>query len=110
MPLMSSQQSSFSGIRTALIFQVFIAWTEAASFGPSDMPHPWTQAYSVPMRFTPCSATFWPSELTSLFACTCRGSAAPAGTGAGVTVGAGVGVGVAAGAVMLKLAAFAGWL
>src|SRR2546426_12681138 len=68
------------------------------------------QAYSVPMWFTPCSATFWPSELTSLFPCTCNGDAAPAGTvagvgvgpgvpvGAGVVVGAGVGVGLGAGA------------
>ena len=98
------------GMRTALIFQVFIAWTEAASFGPSDMPHPCMQAYSVPMRFTPCSATLWPNELTSLFPCTCSGNAAPAGTGAGVAVGAGVGLGVGVGAVTLKVAAFAGSL
>src|SRR2546428_6293220 len=117
---MPSQQSSFMGMRTALIFQLFMIEIDAASWGPSERPQPWMHAYSVPIRFTPCSVTVTPDALTSLLPCTCSGEGAPAigegvavgmgvVVGAGVFVGAGVvvgtGLGVAAGAVTVKVAA-----
>src|SRR5436190_17064679 len=53
MPLMASQQSSLSGMRTALICQAAIArMAESVSVGPSQMPQPSAQAYSAPERFT----------------------------------------------------------
>src|SRR2546423_6042087 len=61
---MLSQQSSLRGIRTALMCHAAIAATEAASFGPSKMPHPWMQAYSVPERLTPSKRIAVPSPLT----------------------------------------------
>ena len=65
MPLMPSQQSSLSGIRTALICQAIIAWMAASvSVGPSQIPQPSAQAYSAPDRFTPVSLTISPFWLT----------------------------------------------
>src|SRR6266513_2636043 len=91
---MPSQQSSFIGMRTALIFHVFIARIDAESIGPSERPKPWMQAYSVPIRFTPCSTTVWPAPFTRLLPCTWSGEAAPVGAlGAGVALGTRVGVG-----------------
>ena len=59
-PLIPSQQSSLSGTRTAFACQRAIARTEAAVAGPSKMPWPWTQAYSVPERLTPWKTTTRP--------------------------------------------------
>src|SRR5437588_12433089 len=76
---MPSQQSSFSGRRTALIRQDAIAVTLLASLGPSKMPHPCTQAYSVPARFTPSRRTGAPLLSTNRLAETRRaGPGAPA--------------------------------
>src|SRR2546430_15752730 len=61
---MLSQQSSFIGMRTALMCQAAIAATEVASLGPSKMPQPWMQAYSVPDRLTPTNRMAWPLPLT----------------------------------------------
>src|SRR5205823_1372264 len=47
-PLMPSQQSSLSGTRTLFTCHAAMAAIDAASLGPSKMPWPWTQAYSVP--------------------------------------------------------------
>src|SRR5471030_1010928 len=44
-------------MRTILICQAAIAATDVASLGPSKIPQPCAQAYSVPDRFTPCKAT-----------------------------------------------------
>jgi len=63
--LIPSQQSSFSGIRTAFALQLAIAATEAPSLGPSKMPQPWMQANSVPERLTPWSSTCVPDALIS---------------------------------------------
>src|SRR3954453_10979854 len=62
---MPSQQSSFNGTRTAFSFQVFIAATAAAPEGPSKIPQPWMQAYSVPDLLTPRSRTASPVPFTS---------------------------------------------
>src|SRR5881275_1245443 len=59
---MPSQQSSLMGMRTALMCHVVIAFTEAASLGPSKTPQPWMQAYSLPERLTPCQRTTRPFE------------------------------------------------
>src|SRR5437764_11874471 len=59
---MPSQQSSLIGMRTALMCHVVIAFTEAASLGPSKTPQPWMQAYSLPERLTPCQRTTRPLE------------------------------------------------
>src|SRR5579884_3023624 len=59
-PLIPSQQSSLIGTRTKFACQLAIACTEAASDGPSKIPHPWMQAYSVPERLTPRRTTAWP--------------------------------------------------
>ena len=56
-PLMPSQQSSFSGIRTALTCHDAMALIEAALLGPSKTPQPWTHAYSEPERLTPWKRT-----------------------------------------------------
>src|SRR6266480_1221316 len=101
---MPSQQSSFIGMRTALIFHVFIARIDAESIGPSERPKPWMQAYSVPIRFTPCSTTVWPAPFTRLLPCTWSGEAAPGGA-VGTGVGVGTGVVVTAGAATEKDAA-----
>src|SRR2546423_12034750 len=101
---MPSQQSSFIGMRTALMRHVFIAATEAASVCPSKMPQPCWQAYSVPEWFTPWICTTWPFAFISLLPCTCSGDVPFAGPGVavgaevGVGVGTGVGVGAAVGA------------
>jgi hypothetical protein len=79
---MPNQQSSFSGTRTALTRQLAMAATDAESEGPSKIPHPWIQAYSVPERSTPRSCTGCPAPLTSSLPSTRidKGVAAPAGT------------------------------
>src|SRR5512142_1341912 len=65
-PLIASQQSSFSGTRTALMFHFCMAATAAESTCPSKMPQPCTQAYSVPEWFTPRRWTTLPAESTML--------------------------------------------
>ena len=71
------QHASFSGTRTAFTGpQLLIAVMEAWSFGPSKMPLPWTHAYSVPDRSTPCSTTWLPFASTSLLPDTCSCGAA----------------------------------
>src|SRR3989442_9024795 len=95
---MLSQQSSFSGMRTAFTRQVLIASTEATSFEPSEKPQPWTQAYSVPERLTPCSRTACPRELTSWLPWTRSPESPVPGVGVGVAAGVGVAVGVGVGA------------
>src|SRR2546422_1254346 len=79
---MLNQHVSFSGTRTTLVPQDRIACTDAESDGPSKMPHPCAQAYSVPERFTPRSRTARPAESTSWFPCT-RTVGAPCGGGGG---------------------------
>src|SRR5437016_4978194 len=61
---MPSQQSSFRGTRTTCTFHEAIAETLAWSDGPSKMPQPWTQAYSVPERLTPLNWTGVPAAST----------------------------------------------
>src|SRR5688500_9320344 len=61
--LTSIQQSSLRGIRTALIFQLSIAWIAWSSVGPSKMPQFWMQAYSPDVRLTPRRRTGWPAAL-----------------------------------------------
>src|SRR5271170_4138228 len=63
---MANQQSSFSGMRMALTFQLRMACSDASSEGPSKIPLPWMQLYSVPERLTPRSCTSLPSGSTSL--------------------------------------------
>src|SRR2546430_128330 len=94
---MPSQQSSFIGMRTALMRQVFITSTEAASVCPSKTAQPCWQAYSVPEWLTPWICTTCPLAFMSLLPCTCRGDVPVAGPG--VAVGPGVGVGGGAGVV-----------
>src|SRR3982751_2421262 len=84
-----SQHSSFSGTRTARIFQLRMALIEDWSIGPSQKPLPWMQANSPPERLTPCSVTVCPDRLTSLLPETLRAGAAPVG---GPVVGPVVGV------------------
>src|SRR2546430_16711974 len=79
---MLSQHVSFRGTRTTLAFQDAIACTDAESDGPSNMPQPCAQAYSVPERFTPRSRMGRPAESTSLAPCTCT-VGAPGGGGGG---------------------------
>jgi hypothetical protein len=86
------------GTRTALMCQLAIAATEPASFGPSKMPQPWMQAYSVPERSTPSTRIGCPAALSSRLPD--ARSARPVGgggAGVGVRVGAGVGVGLEVG-------------
>lgn len=64
MPLIPSQQVSFSATRTELICQLFITAIEAESIGPSNSPQPCWQAYSGPERFIPSSRTVCPRPLT----------------------------------------------
>ena len=64
-PLIPSQQPSLIGTRTAFTCQLAIALTEGASLGPSKTPQPWTHAYSLPERFTPCRWTTRPLESSS---------------------------------------------
>src|SRR5437870_2953586 len=92
---MLSQQSSLRGTRTALMCQLAMALIEAASLGPSKMPQPWMQAYSVPERSTPSSRIRFPRASRSWLPDT--RSARPGG-GDGPRVGAGVGLGVGLGA------------
>src|SRR5919198_3724714 len=96
MPLMPSQQSSFIGMRTALMRHAFIALIDALSTTPSKTPQPCWQAYSVPEWFTPWICTTWFCALSSLLPEMCSGDVPEAG--AGVAVGTGVGVGAAVGA------------
>jgi hypothetical protein len=46
-------------MRTMFECQEAIAVTEASLLGPSKIPQPWMQAYSVPERLTPCRWTSW---------------------------------------------------
>src|SRR3989442_16038644 len=80
---MLNQHVSLSGTRTTLAPQDRIACTDAESDGPSNMPHPCAQAYSVPERFTPRSRTARPAESTSWFPCTRTVGAPPVGGGGG---------------------------
>src|SRR2546430_2781397 len=79
---MLNQHVSLGGTRTTLAPQDRVACTDAESDGPSKMPHPCAQAYSVPERFTPRSRTARPAESTSWFPCT-RTVGAPCGGGGG---------------------------
>ena len=49
---------------------VVIAAMDASSDGPSKMPQPWAQAYSVPDRFSPTSWTTLPRLSTRWLPCT----------------------------------------
>src|SRR2546429_5295257 len=97
---MPSQHVSFRGTRTTLAFQDAIACTDAESDGPSNMPQPCAQAYSVPERFTPRSRMGRPAESTSRVPCTCTVGAPGGGGGGGgpPLVGAAVPVRAPAGA------------
>src|SRR5437660_1240990 len=88
---MPSQHVSFRGTRTTFAFQEAIACTDAESDGPSKMPQPCAQAYSVPERLTPRSRTGCPRESTNRVPCT-RTVGAPAAGGGGGGGGAGGGV------------------
>src|SRR6202521_4132843 len=59
---MPSQQSSFSGMRTTFTCQAAMLVMEASSEGPSKIPQPCAQAYSVPARLTPWRTTVLPRE------------------------------------------------
>ena len=62
---MPSQQSSLSGIRTALTCQDTMARMAASvSVGPSQIPQPSAQAYSAPERLTPVSLMIAPCRST----------------------------------------------
>gem|GEM_PF-6866478 len=74
---MASQQSSFNGMRMALACQRRMASRDASSDGPSKMPFPWTQLYSVPARLTPRSCTAAPEGSTSLLPEARSGTTAP---------------------------------
>src|SRR5436305_1174215 len=84
-PLIPSQQSSLRGTRTALICQLAIALTEAASLGPSNAPVAPAdmQVYSEPERFTPSGRMTWFELLRIWLPETCRplGEAACAAIG-----------------------------
>ena len=67
---MPSQQSSFSGRRTAVISQDAIVAIARLPVGPAKMPRPSMQAYSVPERSTPSSRIGWPFASTSRLATT----------------------------------------
>src|SRR5437879_1190531 len=86
---MPSQHVSFRGTRTTFAFQEAIACTDAESDGPSKIPQPCAQAYSVPERLTPRNRTGCPRESTSRVPCT-RTVGAPAGGGGGGEGGGGV--------------------
>ena len=47
------------------MFHVCIAAIDAASLGPSKIPQPWMQAYSVPERLTPWRSSTSPASFTS---------------------------------------------
>src|SRR5438552_2401066 len=69
---MPSQQSSFSGTRTAFTPQEAMAATDPSSVGPSKTPQPCAQAYSEPDRFTPATRNADPEASTSLLPATFR--------------------------------------
>src|SRR5438132_3754734 len=77
---MPSQHVSFRGTRTTFAFHDAIACTDAESDGPSKIPQPCAQAYSVPERLTPRNRTGCPRESTSRVPCT-RTVGAPEGGG-----------------------------
>src|SRR5690348_13365313 len=54
-------------MRTVLTYHERTSCTEAASLGPSKMPQPPTQAYSVPERLTPSNLTAFPRPSTRVF-------------------------------------------
>src|SRR5438105_9175258 len=89
---MFSQQSSLRGTRTALMCQLAMALIEAASLGPSKMPQPWMQAYSVPERSTPSSRIRFPRASRSWLPDT--RSASPGGGEAGIGLAVGLGADV----------------
>src|SRR6478672_3719511 len=84
---MPSQQCSLRLTLTAVTCQAVIAATDAASDGPSKMPVPSTQAYCVPVRFTPSNRTGRPVPSTSRLPETRTDSAA---AGPGEVAGAAV--------------------
>src|SRR5688500_16834448 len=87
-------------MRTARMFQVFIASTEAWSTGPeSHRPLPCTQANSPLERLTPSSRYARPSAVTILLPDTLSSGAAPTG-GVVVRVVGGVVVRVVGGVVV----------
>jgi hypothetical protein len=71
-----SQHASFSGTRTTLIRQDFIAAIAAASVGPSFRPHPCAHAYSKLERLTPRRRIVCPLPLTKWLPLTLIESAA----------------------------------
>src|SRR3954471_3984408 len=89
-PLTPSQHSSFNGMRTAWMFQVFMASTDAWSTGPlSHSPLPCTQANSALERSTPSSRYVLPAEVTILLPDTCSFGAGPVGCGDELVLGVG---------------------
>src|SRR4029077_1276350 len=101
---MPSQQSSFRGTRTAFTpCQDAMAATEASSDGPSKMPWPWTQAYSVPERLTPWSWIVEPAPLTRWLPETCT-ARTPGGSVGGETGGGAVEAGRGAAGVTTEWA------
>src|SRR5437667_6905280 len=87
---MPRMQSSLRPTWTMFECQEAIAVIEAASLGPSKMPHPWMQAYSLPARLTPCRWTTWLPASRSWLPDTWR---PPEGGGGGGGRGAGGGGG-----------------
>src|SRR5689334_6491477 len=74
-------------MRTAWMFQVFIASTDAWSTGPlSHMPLPCTQENSPPERLTPSSRYGLPLSVTILLPETCSAGAGPLAGGVLVVV------------------------
>src|SRR5215472_18311711 len=75
---LASQQSSFSGTRTAFTpAQLATAAVAVLSTGPSKKPPApkppcGMHSYSLPERFTPHSVTVWPALLTRWLPDTCR--------------------------------------
>src|SRR5258708_14052259 len=61
---MPSQQSSLSGMRTELIFQLTMARMAASSTGPSKIEVVSTHLYSEPDRLTPRNRTSCPDAST----------------------------------------------
>ncbi len=92
---MPSQQSSFSGIRTEWMFQVFIASTAAWLTGLlSNTPLPCTQANSPLDMLTPSSRYVRPAAVRILLPDTCS-------AGAGPVIGGGLVGGVVGGLVVV---------
>src|SRR5580700_4309159 len=82
---MPSQQSSFSGTRTASASQPAMASAEAAVIGTDEYVQPSSQAYSVPGTFTPRRRIAFPAPLTKWLPSTATDSAGPAAAGPAAT-------------------------